>query len=258
MNTFLKSDRPLITPLLASTEESALLKEISDCLAQGADAFGLQIEQLPKELRGEEKMKGFFAAMGGKPIYVTCYQRGDKIEETEEDRAEMLVNALRWGATLADIRGDMFCPCDGEMTCDRAAIEKQKALIRRIHSMGKEALVSAHVMYDGKFRFLTKEEVLSIALEQQSRGADIAKIVTKADTEEELLENFEAITLLKKKVNIPVLFLCGGEKCLRHRLGGGLIFEPIVFAREQSHRKEDSPQPSIEQVVTLFRNARMM
>lgn len=258
MNTFLKSDRPLITPLLASTEESSLLKEISDSLAQGADAFGLQIERLPKGLRSEKKMKNFFAAMQGKPIYVTCYPRGDVIEETDEERAETLINALKWGATLADVRGDLFCHCDGEMTYDRDAVEKQKELIRRIHNMGKEALISSHIIYNGVFRFLTKEEVLSIALEQQSRGADIAKIVTKADTEEELLENFEAITLLKRKVGIPVLFLCNGEKCLRHRLGGGLIYEPIVFVKEKSHCPESSSQPPIEQMATLFRNAGMM
>ena len=257
MNTFLRSDRPLITPLLASTEEASLFKEISDSLAQGADAFGLQIERLPKELRTEEKMKGFFAAMQGKPIYVTCYRRGDKIEETDEDRAEMLINALWWGATLADIRGDQFSPCEGEMTYDQFAVEKQKALVKQIHKMGKEALMSSHNFYGEGLRFLHKEQVLSVALEQQARGADIAKIVTNADTEEELLENFEAIPLLKKKVNIPVLFLCGGEKCLRHRLGGGLIYEPIVFVKEKNHCPANSPQPPIEQMVALFRNAGM-
>ena len=258
MKSFLNSGRPLITPLLASAEKEPLLREIADCLAQGADAFGLQMERLPNDLRGEKSMKAFFAAMGDKPIYVTCYKRGDVLDESEDDRAETILNALKWGATLADVRGDLFDPREGEMTYDEIAVEKQKELIKRIHAMGKEALISSHVIYGGKLRFLPKEEVLSIALEQQSRGADIAKIVTNADTEAELLENFEAITLLKKKVGVPVLFLCGGKVCRRHRFGGGLIYEPIVFVRERSHCPEGSPQPPVEEMVTLFRNAGLL
>ena len=80
MKSFLHTARPLITPLLVSTEEGALLREIAACLDAGVDAFGLCIERLPSELRTEQKIKTFFAAMGDKPIYVTCYLRGDAVE----------------------------------------------------------------------------------------------------------------------------------------------------------------------------------
>jgi len=258
MKSFLHAARPLITPLLVSTEEGALLGEIAACLDAGADAFGLCIERLPREMRTEEKIKTFFAAMGDKPIYVTCYLRGDAIEESDEERADMLIKALEWGATMADIRGDLFDPCEDELTKNGNAIERQKALIRRIHAMGKEALMSSHVMTGDAFRFLPKEEVLAIALEQQARGADMAKIVTNADTEEELLENFEAIPFMKKRVSIPVLFLCNGRVRMRHRLACGLISEPIVFVKEKTLRRPDSIQPPTEQMVGLFRDAGML
>lgn len=81
---------------------------------------------------------------------------------------------------------------------DKDAVKKQKAFIKLIHDMSKEVLMSSHIIYDNTFKFVPKEKVLEVALEQESRGADIAKIVSNADTEEELLENFEAITLCKK------------------------------------------------------------
>ena len=167
----------------------------------------------------------------------------------------MLINALKWGADMADIRGDLFSFCDGELTYDECAVEKQKELIANIRAMGKIALMSSHIIYDGVFKFIPKEDVVKIALEQEKRGADIAKIVSNADTEEELLENFEAITLLKKQVKIPVLFLCNGKCCLRHRLACGLINEPMAFVKEKSFYTESDSQPAIETLVKLLSDA---
>lgn len=232
--TFLKQQKSLLVPLLMSQTEEELIVEIQNSIKQGATAFGFMIERLPKELRTKEKMKKFFAEMGDRPIYVTCYLNGDIIEETDEDRAEYLLQALECGATMADIRGDMFAPCEGELTFEKEAIEKQKKLIKQIHVMGKEVLMSSHIQYGGKFTFLPYEDVLKIAWEQQSRGVDMAKIVTNADTEEELNENFKIFFKVKEKLDIELLFLCNGEKCLAHRLAGVLIGEPIVFVKERS------------------------
>lgn len=246
MKSFLNNNHTLITPLLQSQNEEDLLREIKDCIFQGADAIGVQIERLPLTLRTEEKLEKLFSAAGEKPIYVTCYQRKDVAAETDEQRKDTLLLALKAGATMADIRGDMFCPCEGELTFDENAVNMQKKLIEQIHSMGKEALISSHVIYNDNFVFLKREEVYKIALEQQKRGADMAKIVTNADTEEELEENFKTFFYLKEKLKIPAVFLCNGKMCLKHRLAGVLIGEPIVFAREKSYVFGDSPQLSIE------------
>ena len=252
-NSFLKQEKTLITPLLMSQTEEDLLIEIRNSIQQGANSFGFMIERLPEELRTPEKMKMFFTEMKGLPIYVTCYLRGDIIEETDEDRAKYLLQALECGATMADIRGDMFDPCAGELTADKQAIEKQKRLIDKIHQMGKEVLISSHIQYNDKFEFLSQEEVLTIALEHQMRGADITKIVTNADTDEELTENFKTYFAVREKLNIPLLFLCNGKKCLPHRLAGVLIGEPIVFVKEQSYASDlRSAQQPIEVMKELL------
>lgn len=255
MRSFLKQNKSLVTPLLMSQTEEDLLTEIRGSIEQGADAFGFMIERLPQELRTPEKMKMFFAEMGDRPIYVTCYLNGDVVEETDEERKNYLLQALECGATMADIRGDMFAPCEGELTFDKDAIEKQKALIAEIHAMGKEALISSHIAYDKKWTFLPCDEVLKIALAHQERGADMAKIVTNADTDEELTENFKTYFYVKERLNIELLFLCNGQKCLPHRLAGALIGEPIVFVKENRYATDKkSGQQAIEVIKELTKN----
>ena len=66
------------------------------------------------------------------------------------------------------------------------------------------------------------------ALAQQARGADIAKIVTFANSEAEEMENLRITTLLKQELKIPFLFLSGGE-CHRHRRLGGILGNCMVL-----------------------------
>ena len=249
--TLLKQNKTLVTPLLVAQNEEELLVEIANCIEQGATAFGFMIERLPKELRTEEKMKKFFAAMGDLPIYVTCYVSGDVVEETDDDRAEYLLQALRCGATMADIRGDMFAPCEGELTFDETAVAKQKALIKKIRDMGKESLISSHVKRGDKFAFLSRDEVLKFALAHQERGTDMAKIVANADTDEELAENFKTFFYVKEQLDIELLFLCNGEKCLAHRLAGPMIGEPISFVKEQKYADPNGAQQPIAVIRAL-------
>lgn len=255
MKSFLDHKRPLITVMLSSNTEDDLLEEIAHSIQQGADAFCFMIEMLPKELRSREKISEFIGAMGNKPIYVSCYERNDCVKETDADRAEYLLLALECGATIADVRGDMFCTVPGELTEDTEAILRQKELIDKIHSMGKEVLMSSHLLFGNEFHFIPTNRALEIALAHKSRGADISKIVTCANTEEELFECFETITVLKKEVGIPTVFLCSGKYALRHRTACGLIYEPIVFVKEKRYAQENSPQMPIETMVNVFKTA---
>ena len=101
--------------------------------------------------------------------------------------------------------GDMFCRYEFGMTYDENAVNEQKKLIRQIHDKGKSVLMSAHVP-----RFLSAEEVIQMAAAQQARGADIAKIVTVAETETEEMGNLRITALLKHELDIPYLFLGEG------------------------------------------------
>ncbi|MBQ0101331.1 MAG: type I 3-dehydroquinate dehydratase, partial [Firmicutes bacterium] len=198
IKSFFGHNHPLITALLQSKNKEGLLSEISLCLQEGADAIGLQLETLPASMRGEAVLSELFGAAGDVPIYVTCYECDDLVAEDDDARAATLLRALYCGATMADIRCDMFCLSPYEMTDDPIAVGKQMALADEIHAMNKEVLFSCHVRNGRFFRFLTSEEVIALANEQKKRGADMAKIVTRADTDNELSGNFESIIRLRK------------------------------------------------------------
>jgi 3-dehydroquinate dehydratase len=61
-----------------------------------------------------------------------------------------------------------------------------------------------------------------MALKQQRRGADIAKLVSGATTREQQIENMRIINLLKENLEIPFLFLSTGDCRILRRVGGAL------------------------------------
>ena len=101
------------------------------------------------------------------------------------------------------------------LSAGMSLVSFSQRMIDKIHQMGKEALMSSHVL-----KFASAETVLEIAYEQQRRGADIVKIVTAANSDEEQIENLSITTLLKKELKVPFLFLSGGTHSKIHRMIG--------------------------------------
>lgn len=218
MPTFLTYEKPLLTTILQCRNPEVALYRIEKALELGADAFGLQTECLLPEYRNEETIKSLFAAMGGKPIYVTRYRPDKKDDSQDEYLAGELLKLADWGATLCDVIGDLYAKHPDELCDDPVAVEKQMALIDTLHQKGVEVLISSHL-----YRYAPAERILQIALEQQRRGADVVKIVTKADTDEELLDNIRAFQLLKAHLSVPFLLLSSGSKGgLTRRIGPNL------------------------------------
>ena len=84
----------------------------------------------------KEELSRVFAATAGRPIYVTNYRWSENADRTYEACAEELVMAMEAGGTLADVPGDFFCEDkEYQMTDNEEAIEKQMALIDRLHKM---------------------------------------------------------------------------------------------------------------------------
>jgi len=210
--TFLNQNKPLITCMIQARTPNEAIAAIRNAAVEGADAFGFQFCKMEPEYRTADGLKGIFRHMGNRPIYVTNYRYGFNQEKTDDELAEGLLFELSCGATLLDVMGDMFCKDPRELTYDAQAVEKQKKLIDEIHARGGEVLMSSHL-----YRYAPAEEVLEIAKEHQKRGADIAKIVTAAYTDEEKLENLRITTLLRKELDIPFLFLSSGSHCKLHR-----------------------------------------
>ncbi len=218
--TFLGQNRPLITGMILKQTPIDMKFRIKNSIYAGADALGVQLCRMKREYHTEDNFKAIFASCGGRPIYVTNYRMCENQGMSDEEITDELLVAMSCGGTLADVPGSSFDPECGmgvnyELSMKEDAIEKQIALIDKLHDMGKEVLMSSHVL-----EFIPAEKVLETALEHQRRGADIAKIVTAANSDEEMLENFRANLLLKKELNIPFLFLSGGTHTKLHRMIG--------------------------------------
>ncbi len=208
MATFL-SGKSLLTAMIQVNAPQDCFASVERAKQKGAEAFGFQIEQLQRRYRAEEVFRDLFEKrMAGYPVYLTSYRNGMSENMTDEERVEDLKLALRCGGTLADVIGDLYAPCDTQLTFDPKAVDRQRQLIDELHEMGKEVLISSHV-----FRFLTYEQVAEIAYEQIKRGADIAKIVVWSDTKEQELENIKIMEQLHREVSFPFLFLTAGKYC---------------------------------------------
>ena len=211
--TFLNHDKALLTVMLQCETPDVAIGRIRNALHLGGEAFGFQAESLKGEYQNAETYKRIFDEMRGKPVYATYYRVANNIGKTDEELAEGLLDLADCGATLCDVMGDMFDRQPDEMAVDKSAIDKQMKLIEKLHEHGAEVLMSSHVL-----KYTPAERVLEIAFEQKRRGADIIKIVTKADDMEQQIENMRITNLLKKELDAPFLFLCVGNCNIHRRL----------------------------------------
>lgn len=212
--SFLGYDNPLLTVMLQCKTPEVAIGRIRNANMLGADAYGLQVECLKSEYHTPDIYKRIFAEGKGRPFYVTNYRGAENAGQTDESLAEGLITLAESGATLCDVMGDMFCKHPEELTDNEQAINKQMTLIETLHSKGVEVLMSSHL-----YKYAPAERALEIAFEQKRRGADVIKIVTGADTMEQQIENLRITDLLKRELDVPFLFLSGGECSLHRRLG---------------------------------------
>ena len=240
---FLKSGRPTVTAMLKSDTPDGLIAEINEIKKIGADTFGFQIDYLKPEYRNKDFYKRLFSEMGA-PCYVTNYRHGSK-GASDEKLAEGLLEAGACGGSLLDIPGGMFDAENGEFSENPDAVKKQKELIGKAHSLGCGALMSSHI-FD---KFVPENEIVKIAKCHEERGADIAKIVARADSEDEL-DRCLALTLrLKKEIGIPFLFLINGNACRIHRLVNPLLGSCMYLAQL---KKTAENQPLLTEVNSIM------
>ena len=215
--TFFDNEKATLTCMVQADNPDRIKELRRKSIPQGAETFGIQFEQMNSEYRNAEVYKELFACAEDKPTYVTNYRYNKNEGKSDEQLADELLELADCGADLCDMMGDYFDKQSGEMTYDETAVAKQKDLIDKLHKRGAKVLMSTHIQ-----KFTPADEVLKIALAHQSRGADISKIVVGAENMQQQLENLKMINMLKEKLDVPFLFLSGGECKILRRIGGEL------------------------------------
>ena len=227
----------------ATPEET--IADIRQYEAEGAHGICLHMSKLAPEYWDEETFRKIIASARTVEIYASCYRNNDSKQQTDDERAGMMRMMARAGASIVDVMGDMYDPTPGELTENKEAIEKQKALIAELKLLGVTVLMSSHVLAPR-----SAEEAFKIAAAQRDRGADIAKIVLKCDTEAELAESRRTNELLRTKLGIPFVHVCSGEMGKKvQRYETLLTGSCMSFVRHD----ESDTQPSVAQALAYLR-----
>ena len=130
MARFSDASYPLLTVLITEANSDTAIELITRTLKDGAEAFCLLMNMLPPPDKTPEGMKRIIVATEGRPLYMANYINGNSQPDlTDDDLAEQLLQMAGLGVALIDVRTDMFCRTQGEVTRDPAAVEKQKKLI---------------------------------------------------------------------------------------------------------------------------------
>lgn len=210
MKKFVSPGRPMLVSMVTECELKSAQAFVANSLYGGADALGFGLGFLKEEYRNKESLSEIFKMCAGRPVYLYSYPEVNSAGFTHEQCAEYLTLAaecaLEYGAVLCDIMCDMFGKTEGGFSDDPEVIKKQMAFAEKLHNMGAQVLYSVHHL-----TYLGEEEIMRQAREQVRRGADVVKIVTKAETEEELISNFKVIQRIKKEISEPLVYLSGGK-----------------------------------------------
>lgn len=212
--SYLNKPCPQLVSTIYGKSPEACIQQMIASNAEGADGFCIDMGLLPLEDHNEETLRQIFDTAEGKPIYTYHYRRADRPQLTDEDLMESQLLFLRSGATLCDIMGDVFDKgAPQELTRNAEAVRRQKEYIDKVHALGGEVLMSTHVQH-----YITPEQVLEQALEIESRGVDVVKIVVRVTTKEQAEEAFRATSMLRHALKTPFLHLSMGELSGPHRI----------------------------------------
>jgi 3-dehydroquinate dehydratase type I len=141
-----------------------------------------------------------------------------------------------------------------EIVTDAAVIERQSAFIEKVHAMGGEVLLSCHPGIP-----MNREQVVELALFLEKRNPDIIKIVTIANSMEDMLESLHAMVELKKTVKTPISYHSAGKfgglsRVICPALGGQIAFCVDRFSESSTFEQLElaSAKQTIENLEKLL------
>lgn len=201
---FSQQKLPLLVASLSNPTRSQTICTMRNAIFDGAEAFMLHMEKLNQEHVCEQDLKTIINYAGDKPVFTMNYRHGEK--KTDEQLIEEQLMAIRAGASMIDMMGDMFAPSPRELSRDSGAIDRQLQVIEQVHALGGEVLMSSHV-----WEYMTADETLAHAKALEARGADFVKIAMCVHSEAEMLESLGSTVRIKNELKVPFLHICMGQ-----------------------------------------------
>lgn len=263
-----KISAPALAGVVKERDDKAATQEILYCVESGADMIDLHLPCLEDNSEGTLRTIITSSRLPVLALHYNNTYSGKDAGYSEEERTSLLLRAVGAGAAGIDMQGytyhlpskSAFCGEDRysftkgnprEIVTEGTVIARQCELIERVHSMGAEVLLSCHPGIPMK-----AEAVVELALFLEERGPDIIKIVTVAETEEELAEALRAMLLLKREVGTPVAYHAAGaagrpSRILNPILGGQIAF--CVGRRSEVSLAEQPDLRTVRAAVTAMK-----
>ena len=261
---------PALAGVVKAKNALGAIAEIKNCIYDGATMIDLHLPTL--ENTDVETLHKIVKA-SRLPILALNYSKNDDMEAdtAEEERVAMMLRAIEAGAAGMDIQGytyhrpsrdgfygeDRYSFTKGnphEVVTDSAVIDKQCALIERVHGMGAEVLLSCHPRI-----FMDCDTVVELALFLEKRNPDIIKIVTSAaDTEEQMIEVFRTMVALKKQVRTPISYHANGKCGMLTRIVNPILGGQIAFCVDRFDEHSTMGQPDLRTTAAIVENVRKL
>ena len=248
---FHQGRRTHISAILGAATEDEVICKYRAAEADGADSVALELRYLDPKFRNTDSLKRIIQAT---PLpTMAVFYRNDCFKELcdDEPRQTLMLQAADAGAAVIDVMGDLYSPAPDGNTRDPEAIAKQKKLIGEIHARGALALISSHPV-----RFMTAEEVLAQLQSFAERGADIVKIVTRANTPEEYLETLRGTVLAHQNLKVPFIHISSGSFGRLHRMHGLALGVAVTFAVHEYYSDAQFFQPTIRDFRQVIESTR--
>jgi hypothetical protein len=248
--------------VIREQDPGSAIANIKNAEYDGAQAHDLHLARLGPQFHTHKHFRQIISTTA-KPILALNYRH--MAEMTDEERVKLQLLAIEAGAAGVDIQADVFDPNPAdspgaalpdtdngkpkELSMDPAVIEKQMKLIEQIHAMGAEVLLSSHTRV-----VMSCEQVVAHALEMQSRGPDIVKIVSVCKNEDQLVEAFKSIVALKRVMKVPFQYQCHGEHSKLVRVVGPMLGSMLVFCNQRYTANTFLEQPLVHAMRSVFQN----
>ena len=242
----------MITGIMGGDTPDSLIAQIRTADYEGADGICIDLAFLKPEFRNADTFRSVISSAPHMPFMFYVY-RGDRFSQykTDESRQVVLLDAVKAGAHIVDVMGDLYDPSPRECTHSPEAIKKQMELIDRIHEAGAQVVMSSHTG-----EFMTGDEVLAQLQEFDRRGADVLKLVQSVNSDDELSEAIRTTIRLRRELKKPFIHLCGGSHSRLHRFLGPELGVSITFAIARYDERWPMFQPTIRAMKTVFDNMR--
>ncbi len=225
---FSKQKFPMLITSLSDNNPIDTICTIRNAILDGTDGFMIHLEKMSPEFLNKEDLQRIFDYTCDKPIFTMNYRSNISSQKSDEQVIDEQIIAVKAGATMIDMMGDMFDKSLLELTFNAAAIEKQKQVIAEVHELGGEVLMSSHT-----WKYMSTEEVLAHTKELESRGADFIKIAMSVNSEEEMIDSIKTTSVVSKALKVPFLHICMGSHGKLHRAIGPTVGSCFALCVQQ-------------------------